>query len=333
MKMYMNVVAVAVFAIAMVGLLFYKQNKHLEAPAGQIKIAILTPTTHPALQEIERGFKEIVQESDGKQCLFTTFNANGNKTLLRAQAEEMVSGGYDLLFTIGAGCCQTIAELLKKKNVATPHIFTAVDGPEFAQSIMDLNTSSTGVYVKSDYKTEMDIVHLLKPNIKNMLLVYDPTHGVGLEKDKQEIAEYIKKFGITLHAVEIYQTNEIQQKVAALLPSMDVLLILADNTVVAGIDALITLCNRYGVTLFASDLESGKKGAALAYGVTEYESGSEAAQKALEILFDGKRPAELGLRAVTKFRVAVNTATAAMQNVIIDTQIVEQLKAMQVYHD
>ena len=291
-----------------------------------LRIAIFTPTTHLALEEIEQGFKETLQQPHMKPCVFTTFNANGNRTLLRAQAEEIVSDKYDMIFTIGTFCSQTIAELLQKKELKTPHIFGGVDGPEFAESLQQINQSSTGVYVKSDYKQEMEMLHKLKPSTKNILLVYDPTHGTGLEKDKQEIEGYSKHLGMTLHSVEVYQTNEIQQKVAASLPQMDVVLVLTDNTVVAGIDALVTLCNRYGVTLLASDLSSGKKGAALAYGITEYESGSGAGEKAVAIIMQGSQPAELPVTAITNFRMEINRDTMKSQNLDLDNDILKQYK-------
>lgn len=289
---------------------------------GKKRIALFTPATHPALEEIEQGFKETLQKLHSDSFIFTSFNANGNRSLLRAQAEEILSHDYDLIFTIGATCSQTIVELIKKKRIKTPHVFGAVDSSDFAQSLTT-SGSSTGVYIQLNYKQEMDVLHKLKPMAKNILLVYDPTHGTGLEKCKKEIEEYIKKYGMKLHSVEIYQTNEIQQKVAALLPSIDVVLVLVDNTVVAGIDALITLCNRYGITLMASDLASGKKGAALAYGVTEYESGSGAAHKAYEILMYDQKPSKLSISAITNFRVAVNKDTIKLQNLVIENDIIE----------
>lgn len=90
-----------------------------------LRIAIFTPTTHLALEEIEQGFKETLQKSNIKQCVFTTLNANGNRTLLRAQAEEIMGGNYDMIFTIGAFCSQTIAELLQKK-ISRPRMFLVV---------------------------------------------------------------------------------------------------------------------------------------------------------------------------------------------------------------
>ena len=315
-------------AIAMIISVFIvmHQEKKNAPHSDALRVAIFAPTTHPALEEVEQGFRETIQELSSKPYVFTTFNANGNRSLLRAQAEEIVGGAYDLIFTMGALCSQTIAELLQKKGIEMPHVFGAVDGQTFAQSLTALNRSSTGVYVQFDYTQEMNMLHALKPNAKHILLVYDPTHGTGLEKYKKEIERYIQKFGMTLQSVEIYQSNEIQQKVAALLPSMDVVLVLVDNTVVAGIDALIALCNRYGVTLLASDLASGKKGAALAYGITEYESGSGAAQKACEILICGKKPYDIPISAITKFRIAVNRDTMQAQQLEIDEEQLKQFE-------
>ena len=93
-----------------------------------MRVAIFTPTTHPALEEVEQGFRETIQKLSSKPYVFTTFNANGNRSLLRAQAEEIVGGAYDLIFTMGALCSQTIAELLQKKGIKMPHVFGAVDG-------------------------------------------------------------------------------------------------------------------------------------------------------------------------------------------------------------
>lgn len=279
------------------------------------RIAILTPITHPALEEVEQGFKERMATLSPTKPEFTIFNASGNKTLMQAQAQEIINDTYDLICTLGAAASQTIAELERKKGIKIPHVFCAVDDQAFAHHLADINSATTGVYVKTDYKKEMDILHEFKPNTKNVLLVYDPMHSIGLEKDKQEIEHYLKKYAINLHAIEIYQPNEISQKVAALLPGIDVVLVLIDNTVVAGIDALITLCNRYGITLLVSDLNSGKKGAALAYGISDYGSGERAAELAFDILFYNEPPHEIFIGAITSFRLAINKDAAKKQNV------------------
>lgn len=308
---------------AVAGMLLMAYCQKETRTAHLMRIAFFMPTTHPALEEIEQGFKETLRTLSPKSCDIITYNANGNRTLLRAQAEEIAQGSYDLICTLGAQCSQTMAGLLHKRGMHTPHIFCAVDSKKFAESLVEANASTTGVYVQLDYKKGIDALRAIKPNIKNVLLVYDPTHGAGLEDRQHEIAAHTKQYGIMLHSVEVYHSNEIQQKVAALLPSVDVALVLVDNTVVSGIDALIALCNRYGVTLFASDLASGKKGAALAYGITEYESGSGAAHMAHEIIDEAKKPQDLPMTALSNFRLAINNETKDAQRVCLEGSCVQ----------
>jgi len=315
-----------VIGCVIVGVALYMKLLPASAHSGdhQVRIALFVPISHPALEEVERGFKETMDTQYTAPYRYTCFNAQGNKSLLRAQAEEIIAGNYDLVVTLGATCSETIVGLIKKKGVSLPHVFCAVDSKAFAKTLCS-SGCSTGVYVELDYIKEMDLLHKIKPEATTVLLVYDPTHGTGLEKYKHELASYLKRYSMTLNAVEIYHPNEIQYKVSALLPKNDVVLVLVDNTVVAGIDALISLCNRYGITLMASDLASGKKGAALAYGIEEYESGKEAAIQSLEILSQGKSPKDIAICAVNRFTLAVNAKTAPSQSIDITSLMAQPL--------
>ena len=305
----------------------------LDTNKKQVAIAIFVPSSHPALEDIEQGFKETLNQLGTSQYRFTTYNANGNKTLLRAQAEEIAQDNYNLTFTVGVSCTQILAEVLKKKGKSTPLIFVAVDDPVGMGIINSLESSGnnlTGIIENPSYDKQLEVLLKAKPSTKHVLLAYDPAHGTGLEKDKQAIEVILKKHGVKLNSIEIFQSSEIQQKVTSLLPGKDVVLALKDHTIVAGIDSLITLCNRYGVTLFASDLNSGEKGAALAYGVTEYDFGLHAAKKALLILADHKHPSDIPVTPITNYKVMVNSKTMSAQNLVLTPEIKQELNIIEV---
>ncbi len=273
------------------------------------KIAVFEPVSHPAIEEIEKGFTDTLGQSSAGQYSFKVFNAQGNKTLMRAQAEEIVQDNYDLIFSIAAAPTQMVKEVTQKKQRPTPIVFAAVDDPVAMGVIATLESSGnnvTGVTEFRDYKEEVDLLLTLKPDVKNVLLVYDPTQGTGLEKYKNALKKILAAKNINLEAIEVFQANEIQQKVLGSLEHTDVVMVLADNTVVAGIDSLINAANRFNVTLLAADLNSGDKGAALSYGVREYDYGVEGAQKAQAILEQHKQPTQIPSSMIKKPHFKIN---------------------------
>ena len=274
-----------------------------------VRIAIFEPATHPAINEIAQGFIDEMSHSDQKY-IFTRYNANGNKILLYAQAQEILQQSYDLVFTIGLGCSVAMKELTAKKSNGMPVVFCAVDDP-IKFNLQGSNI--TGVIDTTNYLEQLAITLQLKPSIKNIILVYDVSQGSGLDKDKEFIAAILKEKNIDFRAIEINGLTEIQQKVTAFMDNTDLVMILKDNTIVSGIDTLIKLCQKYQVPLLASDLNSGEKGAALAYGIHESDSGKQGALQAKLIVEQGQQPNEVPVVAVKTMIMKINCQQAIRQ--------------------
>jgi putative tryptophan/tyrosine transport system substrate-binding protein len=291
------------------------QKNSNQSGLPSVRIAIFQPATHPALDEIAQGYIDTMQKNALKQYIFDRYNANGNKILMQAQAQEMLQKNYDLIFTIGVGCSVTIKDLAVKKQNNTPVVFTAVDDPVR----LDLQKDSmTGVVDQSNYDEQLSLLLKIKPSIQKILLVYDQSQASGLEKDKNKIRLFLQNHAIELVCVEILNIGEIQQKMTGLIECCDVVMVLKDNTVVSGIDSVINLCQRYNVTLLATDLNSGVKGAALAYGIYEAQSGIQAALQAKKILEDGKNPSQVPVVAVENMIMNINCKHAPLQGLQID---------------
>lgn len=265
----------------------------------QIPIAILTPVTHPSLEQIEKGFKETVEASHPGKYRFVTYNAQGNKTLMRGEIEEIAGKEYPLVFTIGTSASQMTTEVFGKKELATPIVFTCVNDP------VGLSGHVTGVEELVDFEKELDLVLQYKPDIQKILLVLNPMEP-GIAKDGEKVREILAGRGIELIRAEVFQTNEFIPKVSPLIGRADALLVLKDNTVVSGLDALIKLCNRHQIPLIASDLDSPDRGATFGYGVHEVEFGIEGAKKALLILENHMAPEEIPVTPISNFIFKVN---------------------------
>ncbi len=282
------------------------------------KVAILLPAVHPSMHAIEQGFSTTLKEKMD-DCSITVFNANGDKVLMKGQVEKITNDPYDLIFTVGTTASQMTKTALTKKNKATPLIFAAISDP-VKRGIINPNTTQeavTGVIESYDYNDQVNLLLEAKPTTKHVVIVYDPSSNPALEELKLTLQQAFANRGITTDGVAVYTLKDLQQKVPAFLTNADVLVTLTDHTVCSGMDMLIKLCNRSGVTLFTSELDSNDKGAALSYGVQEADYGKESAQKAYEILHNKKEACSIPVTALSEFTLLVNTDTAKEQGVTI----------------
>src|SRR5205085_2090849 len=155
---------------------FFLYKNITKSTAYQYRCALLAPALHPAMDEIMQGFRErLNQKLPGVEYL--EYNANGNKTLLRSQVEEIEQGSFDLVFTIGTFASQLMHEVLVKRPSAMPHVFTAVDDPVekgIIQSLKVPGDMTTGIISVTPFDQQVDVLLKLKPKTKAILLVYDP---------------------------------------------------------------------------------------------------------------------------------------------------------------
>lgn len=281
---------------------------------NRVSIAILVPVSHPSFEQIEKGFRQTMEAANPGKYHFVTYNAQGNKTLMRSEIEEIVQKEYPLVFTLGTSASQMTAEVFSKKGLKTAIVFTCVNDPVGFRIIP--SDYVTGVKEMLAFDEELAALLRYKPEVKNILLVYNPSEP-GLQKDQKEIERILKEENISLKTVEVFQTNELLSKVSPAMDSIDAVIVLKDSSVVSGLDLLVKLCDRYKVPLMASDLDSPDRGAAFGYGVYEIEFGNVAAKKALQILENGTSPGSIPVTPVSEFHLRVNAEAARKQGILL----------------
>jgi len=297
---------VLILSILASAIYYFNQSKL--AP-NQYRIAILTPISHGALEEIIAGFKATLDTK--LPCVFETFNAHGDRVLLRSQAEMIIqSHKYDLALVISTQPSLIIKEISKQRNSNLPIVCTAVDDPVKNGIIKSLESSGNNITTVTEsldqqyYQKQLEHLNKLFPKLKKLLLVYSP--GVMLDREKDLLAHTCQESQIKLTVLPIFDTHEIAQKIKLLIPEQDGVIILKDNTVVSCIETLVQICQQFSIPLCASDLNSLNAGATCAYGVLEAEFGIQAAHKAYAILHDQKNPATVASSQVNQASFQVN---------------------------
>jgi putative ABC transport system substrate-binding protein len=294
----------------------------------QHTIAVIQPISHQALDEIVQGFEETIKKEAGLKYRFAHYNANGDSSILKAQIEDIINKQYCLVCTVATDPTVMAIIAARKKELYIPIVFAAAEPPA------DLTSDErvTGTNSQQDLSAQLDALIAVKPTTRAIMLVYNPAIKAGEnERDKEAVATLAQKRGLLFSAVAIAHTSEIAQRASAgiLHNTPDVIMVLMDNTVVSGIDALISLCNKHGITLYTSDHNSGKKGAALSFGHVQKEFGIHAAHKALEILEHGTKPRDIPISAVSTQTIQFNSAVASPQGLSLTPDLRARIRAMQ----
>jgi putative ABC transport system substrate-binding protein len=289
------------------------------------RIAIVLPAMHPSMDAIETGFKKTMQENRHDCYAINTYNANGDKRLLHSHIEQIASSNYDLVFTVGACASMLCKEVFEKRGTQCPIVFGAVDDPvalNLVTSLQKPGKNITGVIEDPAYETQLKLLKAIKPNVKNIMLLYNPTQGSGLEKHYNTINMLAKKLDLTVTPELVYATNEIYTKLTARITSVDTVLVLKDHTIVSGIDGVIKLCNQHQVTLFTTELDSGDKGAALSFGVYEQDFGIQGAVLARKILDEHIKPEMLSCITLNAHKLKLNTKIMMLQGLSLSPDFI-----------
>ncbi|HVX00880.1 MAG TPA: ABC transporter substrate-binding protein [Candidatus Babeliaceae bacterium] len=284
---------------------------------SDLRIAVVIPVIHPALMEITQGFISTLKAML-PDVIVTIFNAQSNSILMSQHIEHIITEGYDLIFTVGSRCSLMAQEITLKKRVNIPIIFAGVSNPEQ----MGLGAAYvTGVTQEYQYESQCRLLLKLVPSIKTLLLIYDPMQGNGLSKDRERIEDFLKLHRVMLKTLEVSSMVLMRDNMMALIRDADAVLVLKDNTVISAIESIIALCNHVHIPLITSDLASGKKGAALSYGIEESSFGVEAAHLAKRILEEQELPSDLPIVKLNNFCLRVNKKELISQGLKIEKDL------------
>lgn len=321
-------IGLGLLSIILCSYFFLFRHSHLHNPRREIKVALLLPISHPSLDAIQQGFIDSLEKNKVYSYSFKTYNGNGNRTLMLAQAEEVVTSNYDLIVPIATAPAVMVQELSIRKRNYTPIIALAADiAPQ-----KTLCPHITGVSDNIPISEQRDALVFIKPNIKKLSLVYNASEP-RLEMIARQAVNIFKERNISLLLLPMYQLQDLHTKVPTLLYSSESegIIILKDNLVVSGIDALIKYCMKNKLLLFASDLDSVEKGAALGFGVHEYDIGFEGGKLAHHILSEKIMPSEIPFVTMNNFKIKINRATMHQQGLDIDKPIIYFMEKGEVY--
>ncbi|MGX9133074.1 ABC transporter substrate binding protein [Rummeliibacillus sp. JY-2-4R] len=272
------------------------------------KIGITQIVEHPSLNAATKGFKAALKDA-GLKVDYQTEIAQGDQSVNTTAANNLVGSGVDLIFANSTPSAQAVAAA----TTDIPIVFTSVTdavGAELVKSMEKPGGNVTGTVDTHPDAIPNTIKFLSEQlNAKKVGMVFnsgEQNSRVQVDAAKKEA----KNAGITIVEASAATSAEVKQATESLVGKVDAMYIITDNTVVSALESVLDVANEKKIPVMVGELDSVARGGLGAYGFSYYDIGYEAGQKAVEILKDGKKPADIPVAYPANLKLEINKTTA-----------------------
>jgi putative ABC transport system substrate-binding protein len=303
-------------------------------PAGSgdqtVKLGISQILTHPSLDDIRQGVIDCLGDGgyvEGQNLDVDYQNPEGDQAALTSIASSF--SDKDLVVAITTPVAQSFVQALPDMKI----VFAGVTDPVSAGLVKSFEAPGGNVTGSSDYPPidqQIALIKKIKPEAKTIGIVYASSEA-NAEVQTELAKQAAERQGLQVRTAAITAVSEMPQA-AASLAGVDAFYVGNDNTVVSGIEALISVAEQQQVPVIVSDPDSVTRGAVGAYAVSQHEMGCQAGKLAVKVL-KGENPGSLpvvkmadlgssdGVQALT---LTLNKEAAAKQGVTLSDDLLSQ---------
>jgi putative ABC transport system substrate-binding protein len=277
--------------------------------AGATEIAILTSASLPYYEQAVVGFKAGLPATASVK----EYHLNGQLDEGRRIATSLRASPPDLIFAVGLKA----AMATKLEIFDTPVVFCMVLNPE-AHGLPAANMA--GITVRSPADTQLIALRSAIPNRTRIGVLYDEELSGDFILQAHRAA---KQQGLDLLAVAIRRQEEIPNAVRALLPKIDVLWLIQDQTVVSesAIPFFLESTFTANIPLFTFSLTLVQQGALGALVLDPWTVGQQASRVARSRL-NGNHTSAGVLQVPDHPQLALNANVAEHLGVALSPELI-----------
>ncbi len=291
------------------------------------KIGVVQLVEHVALDASYKGFVDGLKEAgfeDGKNLKIDFQNAQGEQANCQTIAQKLINDQDDLILAIATPAAQAVANLTD----TIPIVVTAVTDPASAKLVKSNEAPGTNVTGTSDLtpvEQQMDLIKKLVPAVKTVGFLYCSSEQNS--KFQIDLAKKAcDKLGIKYVEATVSNSNEIQQVTQSLVGKVEAVYSPTDNMIAAGVPTVAGVLNAAKIPFIVGEDGMVKSGGLATYGINYYELGKQTAKMAVEILKDGKKPADMPIQYLSTCDFSYNAETAKAIGITIPEDLVAKAK-------
>lgn len=263
-------------------------------------VGILQLIQHEALDSATQGFKDALVDKLGDQVTFDEQNASGDTTNCSLIANQFVSENVDLIFANATPALQAAATATD----TIPVVATSVTAFKVALDIKDwtgttgINATGTSDLAPLDQQAKQ--VLEINPDAKKVAIFFCSAEPNSVFQ-ADEIEKHFKDLNIETQRFTFADSNDIAQVAQSASEWADVVYIPTDNTAAAYASS-----EQFSKPVVAGEAGLCKAAGAVTISITYYDIGYRAGEMAVDILVNGKNPAEMPVEEVTKTQKLYN---------------------------
>ena len=292
----------------------FSLSAQASAESDDLKIGISKLMAHPALDDIERGIIDYLDEN-GVNAEYDLQNANGDISTAASIANVFRTEGVDIAIGIATPAAQALANAFED----IPVVFATVTDVEAAglSGLDNVAGTSDEVPIKEHFSL---IEQLTGAESIGMIYTSGEANGIASMERMKAVCE---ENGVSFIYASVANSSEVRMAALSIIDRVDAMYVATDNTVISAISSLSEVCTEASVPLFSADTTSSfGTDVLVAGGFNYYQSGRQTGEIVLRIL-NGESPSEIGTEYLEDLDLYINTSVASRLGIEIPADMLE----------
>ena len=275
---------------------------------------------HGSLDNCRTGFLDGLAEEgivEGQNLTVLYENAQADMGIAQQIAAQFVAKPVDLMVGIATPMAQACYNAADGK---IPVIFNAVSDPIASGFVNADGTNAgnvTGVSDALPVAAQLATIRAMMPDAKTIGILYttSETNSVSTIETYKSLAG---DYGFVITEMGITTSADIPLALDALLPKVDCLTNLTDNTVVQALALVLDKANAAGKPVFGSEIEQVKNGCIAAEGLDYIQLGKQCGVMAAKVLKGETTADAIPYEIITEPSLYVNQAVLDSFGITLD---------------
>ncbi len=296
------------------------------ASAQTFTVGIEQFAEHASLDNCKIGFIEGLKQEgfvEGENLEILFQNAQANTGDGAQIAQSFVANDVSLICAIATPSAQACYNAVLTSGKQIPVIYTAVSAPIEAGLAMEDNMPVDEVTGTSDLlpvQKQLEMIRTILPDAKKVGILYTSSE-TNSEVQVQLYEQYKEQFGFEIVTSTVTTGGEVAQAIEMLLPEVDCVTMVLDNTVVSYLPTILNAAEKANKPVFGSEIEQVKLGCLAAEGLDYVALGIQTGKMAARVL-KGEKASDMPFELLQESALYFNSYVAENLNITLPQALV-----------